>query len=573
MNRTLHQKGDQLMGWFKALSRSRRLVLSLAVVIGLILVAGFGCGDPDQADPPGEDDPEPGDSEADRYGGTAVLRIQGEITTLNPFFGGDTIIGQVGAFTAERLVMLNADSEYEGQLATDWSVSEDGLEYTFNLRDDVTWHDGEHFTADDVIFSFELLMNPEAAVPARSNFLIAGEPIEMEKVDDYTVKMIVPELFAPVLTSVARLPVAPKHILQDINPSDLDTSDWGEEPIHTGPFKFDEYRAGEYIRLVRHDDYWGGKPYLEEVVLRIIPDMSATTVALESDQVYFSDVPPDVFQRLEQEGNMHTFTATSGNVQFLSMNNLVWPFTDVRVRKAINHVINREAIAQHAFLGYAQPAENFMVPTDMYYNEDVLVRYEFDPDRARELLEEAGFEPGSDGIMVKDGQKLEFELIITQGNAQREQAALIIQSDFEEAGISVVPRTMEWSAQVGILTAGNDPPEYETMIMGNTLGPDPDRYHAVYGPSQYLVGFNYLAYLNDEVEDLFQLGRVTVEEDERQAIYEDLQRIITDDAPVGWLWYAETLYAYSPKLRVEEAGLTGQAHIRFLNPAGLYIQD
>ncbi|MFO8059846.1 MAG: ABC transporter substrate-binding protein [Bacillota bacterium] len=564
-----------MMGRFKAATRNRRLIWSLAVIMGLILVAGSGCGDPERADPPSVDDPDtadPGGEEDDRYGGTAVLRIQGEIATLNPFFGGDTIIGQVGAFTAERLVMLNEDSEYEGQLATHWSVSENGLEYTFHLRDDVTWHDGEHFTADDVIFSFELLMNEEAAVPARSNFLIGGEPIEMEKVDDYTVKMIVPELFAPVLTTVARLPMAPKHIVEHVNPADLDTCDWGEEPIHTGPFKFAEYRAGEYVRLVRHDDYWGGMPYLEEVVLRIIPDMSPTTVALESDQVYFSDVPPDVFQRLDQEGKLQTFSAPSGNVQFFCMNNLVWPFDDVRVRKAINHVINREAICEHAFLGYAQPAENFMVPTDMYYNEDAIVRYEFEVDRAQELLEEAGFEPGSDGIMTKDGRRLEFELIITQGNAQREQAALIIQSDFEKAGISVVPRTMEWSAQVGILTAGMDPPEYETMIMGNTLGPDPDRYHAVYGPSQYLTGFNYLAYLNDEVEDLFQLGRITVDEAERQAVYEELQHVITDDAPVGWLWYAETLYAFSPELRVEEAGLTGQGHIRFLKPAGLYIQ-
>jgi peptide/nickel transport system substrate-binding protein len=210
----------------------------------------------------------------------------------------------------------------------------------------------------------------------------------------------------------------------------------------------------------------------------------------------------------------------------------------------------------------------------MFYNEEVLERkYHYNPEKAVSLLKEAGFERNEEGIMVRDGQKLEFEMIIAQGNRERERAATIMQSDFEQAGINLKIRTMEWSAQVEILLSHEDPLDYQAQIVGNLLGPDPDRYHVVYGPSQYPEGVNYMAYLNEEAERLFMEGRTELDPAKRAAIYEDLQRLIVNDAPAIWLWYTESLYAYAPELNVDEAGVTGRVHIHFLHPNRIWMNE
>jgi len=561
---------------FRAQGTSSKTMLIVGLVL-LAVVAVAGCGGEvvEEPDDPTGDDPTEDPIDDDRYGGRAAFRTSGEPPTLNPYYGTDSVHGQIMTFMAERLVRVNDEGEYEGQLAKDWEISDDGLVYTFNLVEDARWHDGEPFTADDVIFSFELMLDESLGASNRGSFLIGGEPIEMEKVDEHTVEMILPEVFGPVLTSVGRLPVAPKHLLEDADPANFQEHPWGmTEPVHTGPFKFVEYESGEYVRLERFDDYWGENAYLDEAIFRIIPDTDATRVALETGQIHFSDLPSADYDRIVEDGELQTFAEPSGLVQFVALNNVVFPFDDVQVRRAINHLVDRETIIDHALMGYGEPAYNFMVPGDMFYNEDVLDRkYYYDVDEAVSLLKDAGYERGDDDIMVRDGERLEFEVIIAQGNRERERAATIMQADFEKAGVDMQIRTMEWSAQVDILTSTDDPLDYQAQIVGNLLGPDPDRYHAVYGPSQYPEGSNYIAYLNEEVEDLFMQARREVDPDERAALYEELQRVIVNDAPVLWLWYTESLYAYSPELRVEDARMNGLVHVRFMDPANIWLDE
>ena len=542
--------------------RINRVSMHLVLVLVLALVV-VGCAPQTPAPTPPATGTHP--VVDDKYGGTVVFRILGEPTSLVPHGAGDTIAGLTGMMLNEPLVRLNIENEWEGRLVKDWTISNDGLVYTFNLRENAKWHDGKPVTADDVVFTHELIMNPDAKVTFRAQQFVGGQAIKYEKVTDQQFRVILPQVFAPVLSYL--ITPVPKHIWQGVPASDYLTSTLGQKPVSSGPFKFVEYRASDRIVFAAFEDHFDGRPYLDQVIYSIIPDNNSAAVALETGQIDFTDVPGDVFVRWEGSDKVKTFRAPSGNVQFLSLNNSVFPFNDATVRKALGHLTNKRAIADQVMLGYAQPAHNFMVPSDIYYNEDVLTKYDYDLNKAKNLLGSAGFTAGSDGILAKDGKKLEFEILIHSGNVQREQAGLVLQSEFAKAGVKVNLRSLEWSALVAVLNDKARPRPYQALIIGNTLGPDPTRYRLVY----HSAADSYMEYYSDEADALFDAGDKETDFEKRRAIYEELQTVITNDAPVVWLWYAETLYGMSNRLRIDEAEITGLGHLRLLKPGKLWV--
>lgn len=510
--------------------------------------------------------PGPGADDSDsKYGGTAVFRIISEPQTLTPLVSTDLIAGLINAFMSDPLVRLNTKGEYEGRLAEDWTISEDGLVYTFNLRDNIKWHDGTPITADDVVFTHALILNPDTGLSGRIHQIINGKPIKYEKITDRQFTVTVPEQFAPLLSRL--ITPIPKHIWENVDPKEYKTSPLGQQPIMCGPFKFEEYKTGEYIKFTRFDDYWEGKPYLDEVVLQIIPDENAAVVALETGQVHFSDLSGDNFNKIKEAGRLQTYSNPSGNVQLFVMNNKRAPFDDVNIRKALCHLLSKETIVDKAFLGFADPAHNFMVPTDMFYDEDAVVKYEFSVEKAKGLLEDAGYKPGANGIMEKNGKPLEFDLMLRAGVPQVEQAGIIIQSDFAQAGVKVNLRITDWSQLVAVITSDERPLKFDTCIVGYTLGPEPARYSQVFTTE----ADSYITYSSKEADDLFSKGEREIDPAKRQEIYGDLQTVITRDAGAGFLWYAHTLYGFAPELNTEEAEITWLAHIRFLKPGKLHL--
>lgn len=556
------------------MSTSPRKHLQLTAIIVLIAALLAGCAVPvatTESAPAASESSAESSSEAaplteeQKFGGTAVIRVAGDPQGLNTLGVGDSLAGSIDQVLNEQLIRRDAAGDPVGRLVESWSTSDDGLTWTFKLRDGITWQDGEPLTADDVIFSYNLIINEESGLASdRQPLIVNGEPLVYEKVDDLTFNIVTPEPYAPLLSTLIQ--VVPEHIWRDVPPAEFLTSPVGNNPIGAGPFKFVEYRPGEYISFERYEDYWDGQPYLEGVIYRIIPDNAAAQVALESGQVHFTDIATSAFEDLKAKGGFETAQEFSGNVQFLSLNNEIAPFDDVLVRKAIHHLTNKDALVQQVLLGYGQRADNFQVPGDLFFNDDVVVKYDYDVDAAKELLAEAGWTPGADGILEKDGNRLEFEVLVQQGNLQREQAAVVLQASFAEAGVKLNIRSLEWSALVALLDAPADgtPRNYQTLIIGNTLGPEPSRYRVVY--DDYYPG-----YVSEEVNALFDIADVTTDVAERQGYYEQLQTKITDDTPVVWLWYPQTLYAYSPQLGVEDAELTGQLHFRFLDFADLYL--
>jgi peptide/nickel transport system substrate-binding protein len=546
--------------------RSRAIAVAV-LVMAFLAVNVAGCTKAEPPPAPVVEDP--------KFGGTALWRLNGEVSTLNPILGADGTAGLIKSFISETLGGVDYDGSWDGRLATGYTVSADGLTYTFSLRQGVKWHDGQPFTADDVIFTFDLIMNEAYKAPVRTRMMIGGKPITWHKVDDYTVNMVVPEVTATCIEHLRNIPIVPKHLLKDVAPADFATCAYANHPVLTGPFKFVEYKTGEYVRLQRFDDYWGGKPYLEQIVIRIIPDQAAAVVALESGQIDITSVAADVALRLKQQGNVRVYQGPGSGIFFVCLNNKVFPFDDVKVRQAMNHALNREGIVQQVYLGLAVPSYNFIAQNVIYYSEDVLTKYQFDLERAKTLLAEAGFTPGPDGILVKDGKKFEFEINFIAGDPAIEKTLLIYQSDLEKIGIRAEPRGLEASVYVRVLTSGTDPLPYQAMFNSMSPGIDPDSYALVYHGCQYpagLKGWNYVGYTNPVVDELFDLGKRELDPARRAFYYEEIQRIISRDAAIVPTVYPYNSTATTLRLRLEEAEMHPETTKRFPWPGKLYLE-
>ena len=352
----------------------------------------------------------------------------------------------------------------------------------------------------------------------------------------------------------------PKHIWENVDPSSFSKAEEGYLIVGCGPYKMTEYKVGEYIRFDAFNDYYGGCPKVETIYFRIIGDKAAQIAALESGQVDCLTINATQAEEVLKNPNIESWRGASGNVAHLYMNNKRAPFDDVRVRKAIAHLVNREPLVEQAMRGFAIPAYCCFTPTDFYYNPDVVTKYEFNVEKAIQLLNEAGYTLGSDGIMQKDGIKLEFEVVPAFPEA--ETAILILAQDFAKAGIKITPKNLE----ANMVSKLWDTHDYDMLIHGMTMGPNPIRYRSIY---DYTTATSITQYESDVIRDLFARASATFDDAELKDIYEQIQKQVSDDVPSVTLWYRDTIYAFNKDLDVSEAKPSGMAHWRFLGMENL----
>ncbi|KAF0133042.1 MAG: peptide/nickel transport system substrate-binding protein, partial [Candidatus Saganbacteria bacterium] len=213
--------------------------------------------------------------------GRLIFALGGEVSIINPILSSDTASGAVEGVIFTGMTKINEKLEVIPDLAKSWEVSKDGKTWAFHLRKDVLWHDGKPFTSKDVVFTFNSILNPKVNSVRRGDYLIDGEPIKFISIDKYTVKAVLPKPFAPFLARCG-MSIIPEHILKG---KDINTAGFNRNPIGTGPFKFAEWRTGDYVKVVRNGSYYGGAPLLAEIIYKIIPDENATLVALEAGEV------------------------------------------------------------------------------------------------------------------------------------------------------------------------------------------------------------------------------------------------------------------------------------------------
>lgn len=417
--------------------------------------------------------------------------------------------------------------EVEPALATDWTISEDGTVYTFSLQEGVTFHDGSAFDAEAVKFNFDRMLDEAHPYHDTGPFPLAFFFSSIESVDVIDAKTVSFTLngpYAPFLSNLAYptgLIVSPAAVMEH-------GADFGRNPSGTGAFAFGEWRSNEAVVVQANPGYWDGAPELEAVVFRPITDANTRTAEMLAGGIdLMVEVPPVALSQFQ--GDTYTVHEQAGpHVWFLILNAKEGPFADVRVRQAANYAINKEAIVNDVLEGTAEVAAGPTPPAFAWaYNPD-LEPYPYDPDRARELLAEAGAEGAELTFYVTEG-----------GSGMLDPVAMgtAIQADLEAVGLDVTIETYEWNTFLGNVNPGLEGKADMAEMAWMTNDPDTLPFLALRTEAwPENGGFNSGYYSNPEVDALLDAARVETDQDERARLYKEMQVIVQEDAP--WVFVA-----------------------------------
>ncbi|WLD95361.1 peptide-binding protein [Alkalihalobacillus sp. AL-G] len=483
--------------------------------------------------------------EGPQEGGDLIVGSIGAPTLFNDLYSTDISSSDISEWLYDGLVRFNEKLEPEPAIAKEWKISEDGTIWTFYLNEGITFHDGEPLTADDVVFTYSIPLHEDYVGARASNF----EKIEkIEAVDDHTVKITLKEPFAPFFVTAA-YGILPEHILKDVPIAELGEHEFNtKSPIGSGPFKFEEWKEGQYVKVTANENYYKGRPYLDSITYKIVPDANALMAQLAAGDVHEAAVQsPDLAtaKDLEEKGKIQLSTNLSLGYTYIGWNQKNELFQDVKVRQALTMAIDREAIIGAVLNGDGEIAHAPSSPLSWAYNPDV-AKFNFDVEKAKALLEEAGWTPGDDGILQKDGKRFSFELKTNQGNKAREQIATIVQQQLKQIGIEVQPKIMEWSAFIEDVTAPNW--NYDACILGWSLSADPDPTD-LWHSKEREQGLNFVHFSDPELDKLMEQNTKELDQEKRKEIIAEIQSGIAEQQPYTFLYYPNDHYALDAKLR------------------------
>ncbi len=453
---------------------------------------------------------------------------------LLPLLASDSASGDISGLVFNGLVKYDKDIQLTGDLAGSWEIHRGGLEVVFHLRKGVKWHDGEEFTSEDVVFTYRTVTDPSVPTPYAETY---GPVEKVEALDRYTVRVTYTEPFAPALESWS-MGIIPKHVLEG---KDIGGEEVNRNPVGTGPYRFSEWVTGQKIVLDAYDEYFEGKPGVERYVSRVIPDQATMFLELKFGGIDYMSLTPTQYKL---QGNTELFNDYFQKFRYPAFSytymgyNLRDPrFADKRVRRAITHAINKKDIIKGVLQGYGRPCTGPFPPESWAFNPGV-DDPEHNPEKARELLREAGWAPGPDGVLRKDGKPFRFTVITNQGNKQRLLAAQIIREHLKAVGIEMDIKVLEWQAMLHEFV---DKKKFEAIIMGWGLSRDPDAY-IIWHSSQTGEGqFNFVSYKNEEVDRLLLEGRRTFDHERRKKIYHRVHALIAEDQPYTFLYVPDAL--------------------------------
>ncbi|MUK89335.1 ABC transporter substrate-binding protein [Ornithinibacillus sp. L9] len=529
----------------------------ITLLLALILVLGACSGDGSATGGETDDEPTENGSETEDIDESDATEDDGEEQVLIFARGGDSESLDPGSTTdgessrvtrqvLESLLEFDKESfEVKPALAHDWDVSEDGLTYTFYLEEGVTFHDGTDFNAEAVKVNFERWSDPEHEYAFTDDGYVysmygtmfggfkgdEGHVIqEINVVSDHEIEFVLSRPLGFFLQNMAMTyfaitsPAALEEYGAAIN----------ENPVGTGPFKFVNWSKDDSLTLEKFEDYRvEGLPKLDRVVFEVIPDNAARLISLRSGEIDIMDgLNPDDAVGVESDDSLVLHTRAENNFGYVGFNVQKEPLDQLEVRQAINHAIDREAIAEALYAGYANPAKNPLPPSYMGYNDEV-VEYEYDLDRAKELLAEAGYEDG-----------LEIELwtmpVARPYMPDPETVAEIVQSNLADIGIEVKIVREEWAPYLEKTLQG----EQQMFMLGwsGTNG-DPDYFLSSLLHGSNVGSSNRTFYENDEVDELLDQAKVAIDQDERAEFYKQAQELIAEDSPMVTLVHSTPVLA------------------------------
>ena len=487
-------------------------------------------------------------------GDSLVEGTIGEASTLIPLLASDSSSQAVAGQIYNGLVKYDKNLNIVGDLAQAYEISDDGLTIIFHLRHGVKWHDGVAFTSHDVLYTYNVTIDPKTPTAYAEDF---KQVKSLVAPDSHTIVVTYDSPFAPALASWG-VNILPAHLLEG---KDITKSPLSRKPVGTGPYHFKEWVSGQKIVLEANPDYFEGRPYIDRFIYRIIPDSSTMYMELKAGAIDLMSLTPVQYSR---QTSATSFTSRFNKYRYPSSNylymgyNLRHPlFGDKRIRQAMTAAINKDELIQGVLFGMGQKAHGPIVPGRWAYNPAVK-DIEYDPAHAADLLAQAGWkDKNSDGILVKDGKPFKFTILTNQGNQQRLMTAQIVQQRLRQVGIDVKIRIVEWAAFLKeFVNKGN----FEVVMLAWSISQDPDMYDIWHSSKNKPGELNFIGFKNAEVDRLLIEGRNTFNIEKRKQAYFRIQEILAEEQPYTFLYVPDALPVVSARIRGVEPAPAGIGH-------------
>lgn len=481
-----------------------------------------------------------------RPGGELVLVSTEEPDTLDAQKTSAALTGLLMRYLGDTLITKDLRGNYTAGLARSWTVSRDGLTWTFELRQGVRFHDGTPLNAQAVKASVDRALAPETKSPIAG--ALFGPVAGVQATGESTVVIRLKEAFAPFLDNLTdpRAMIVSPQAVQQLGDR------FGRSPVGTGPFKFQEWRSADRIVFTRNPDYqWGpshvhaGPPYLERLVLRIMPESAAQVAAFERGELSILPVPPTDVRRLQSGGKYAFFTFLRKGVGlFIEFNVTKEPFNDLRVRRALNFAIEKKSVLQIALEGLGEVAHGSLPPSIWGYWEGI-TEYApgYDPGQAKRLFAEAGWQAGPGGTLQKDGKPFTFVLYMAPIDTWR-RSAQIVQAQLRAYGIQMDIQTFEFGTLLAKLRAG----EHQAEFLGYTYT-SPDIVHVWFHSSNIGTGLTFSHHKDPVLDKMIEASRTETRPQRRLELYRDIQKFIVDKALWVPLWTNTNYIAVQPNVQ------------------------
>lgn len=467
------------------------------------------------------------------YGGTYVEGVVGKPSTFNPIYLQSDTDRDVAALVFNGLTRSDETGAIQPDLASQWNISPDGLVYTFTLRSDVRWQDGTRFNADDVLFTIRAIQDPAYRVsPDLSAF---WRTVAVTQTDSFTIRFQLTQVYAPFL-HYTTIGILPAHLLKDVAPGDLLQHPFNRKPIGTGPFYVSDF-SSDNILLDANTRYFGTKPYLARVQFRFYPDYDAIFAAYARNEVQgIARILPNQLTKARAQATLRTFNARIAGYTLIYLNLAKPQFQDAHVRQALLYAIDRKKLVDDLQQGQGLVALSPIEPESWAYASG-LNPYPFDPERAKSLLDAAGFKDSGDGIRRKDQTALQFTLI-TNDDPARVALANEIARTWQTIGVRV---NVQPAVAAQIVPTYLRPRNYDAVLSEyRTLSNDPDQYenwHQSQISGAGGVGQNYSGLNDRDISEALEAARRTNDQGKRAELYRHFQELFADRVPALVLFY------------------------------------
>jgi peptide/nickel transport system substrate-binding protein len=478
------------------------------------------------------------------FASTLHLATSANPSRLNPLLATDSSSSEIAGFLFNGLVKFDKDSStIIGDLAKEFYFENDTI-LIFKLHENVLWHDGEKFSAKDVLFTYKTLISPKVVSPYSADFRFIKN---VEIVDEFTIKVIYKQPYFKALETWM-MGILPEHVLKD--EKNLMNSKFNVEPIGTGAYKLHQLEHSKNIILVAFDDYFKGRAKIDRISFHVIADPMTRFLMLKSAALDIGAIEPMQFERQLNPDffdKFNIYEEISHSYTYLGFNLRREKFQNPKVREALSLAIDRQEIVNILFFKHAKVCTGPFLPKTKAFNPDVKAPVQ-DMQKAKKLLKEAGYD---------DKNPFKFEIVTSNASAIRPYAAQILQHQLKKVGVIVTLRVMEWQAFLNMVVFPN---KFDSVLLGWGLSSTPDPYLFWHSENDKQGGFNLIGYKNAKIDKMIEESQSVIDREKLGKLWREMFKIIVEDNPYLFLYIPNSITTVNKNIKNVEPSLSGIWH-------------